>query len=79
MYVVAFPATLSVGVETANTIVEYLFILDFILNFFQCYKDEESMSVIKDRKMIALKYLQGWFLIDFVSIFPFNLILTNPN
>jgi len=79
MYIVAFPATLSPGVESANKYVEYLFIMDFIMNFFQCYKDPDTLEVIIDRKMIALKYMKGWFTIDCISIFPFDLILTNPN
>ena len=30
--------------------------------------------MITDFKMIGYKYLKGWFLIDFIAVFPFSLI-----
>jgi hypothetical protein len=34
------------------------------------------MILIDDRKIIIQSYLQGWFLIDFCSIFPIDIILS---
>lgn len=31
--------------------------------------------MVDDRKQIALNYLRGWFLIDFLAIFPFDQII----
>jgi len=31
--------------------------------------------LIDDRKKITQTYLKGWFLIDFLSIFPLDIIL----
>jgi hypothetical protein len=31
--------------------------------------------MIDDRKVIALNYLKGWFIIDLVAILPFDLIM----
>ena len=79
MYMVSFPSTLSQPQELVNRIVEYLFILDFVMNFFQCYKETDTQDVITDHKKIAVKYIKGWFVIDAISIFPFDLILTDPS
>ena len=46
---------------------------DIILNFFSAYIDEED-NLVKSNKKIIKKYLTGWFIIDFISAFPFNLI-----
>ena len=32
---------------------------------------------VRDLKRIATNYLYGWFLIDFVSIFPFDIIMSS--
>ena len=55
-----------------DLIVEYMFYLDFFLSFLQEYFDEESQQRIRDLKLIAKQYVEGWFIIDFVSIFPFG-------
>ena len=39
----------------------------------------EYMDIDTDRLNIAKKYLRGWFLIDFVAIFPFQLLMNNTN
>jgi hypothetical protein len=31
--------------------------------------------VITDQKLIAAEYLKSWFMIDFLSIFPFDLLI----
>lgn len=57
-----------------DSIVEYMFYTDFLLQFLQEYFDEDTQSRIRDLKMIANKYFAGWFMVDFVSVFPFGLI-----
>ena len=47
--------------------------IDIILNFFSAYIDEED-NLVKNNKKIIIKYLTSWFIIDFISAFPFNLI-----
>ena len=37
--------------------------------------DEEDE--ITDRKVIAASYLRGWFFVDVMAIFPFDLIATS--
>ena len=52
-----------------------MFGIDIVLTFFTSIPDEEKMQDIVDRKVIAKKYLETWFTIDFVSIIPFDFIV----
>lgn len=52
---------------------DILFMIDFLLNCVTGYYDSES-NLVTDRKKIMLNYLKGWFLIDIIASFPFNLI-----
>ena len=36
-------------------------------------------ELITDKIKITGKYLTSWFIIDFISIFPFDLIYDNPH
>jgi len=51
-----------------------LFFCDILIIFNTAYFDE-NFKVVDDRKVIAYKYLTGWFFIDIMSILPFDLIL----
>lgn len=53
---------------------DLLFIIDVALNFLTGYYDEFNDRLVMNPKEIALRYIQGWFLIDFISSFPFNYI-----
>lgn len=57
--------------------VEIMFYIDFVLNFLQAYPDPDTLQPIKDLKKIALKYVGGWFFVDFVSIFPFEIFFNS--
>lgn len=53
--------------------VEFFFWLDLVLNFIQSFKHPEHLEVVTDLKEIAKNYVfKGWFVIDFVSVFPFE-------
>jgi hypothetical protein len=58
-----------------NYSIDFFFFIDIIVNFNSAYIDE-SYEVIDDRKKIAKSYLVSWFLIDFLSIVPFELVVT---
>ena len=45
-----------------------------VLNFFHSYLDKSTGEIITHTKTIAKHYLKGWFTIDFISSFPFELI-----
>ena len=51
-----------------------MFFCDILIIFNTAYFDE-NFKVVDDRKVIAYKYLTGWFFIDIMSILPFDLIL----
>ena len=53
------------------------FRVDFFLNFVQGYRHPDTYENITDLKLIALNYLFTWFIIDFLSIFPFQLLMDN--
>ena len=42
-----------------------------MVTFFTCFQDQET-ELIDDRGKIAKTYLTGWFFIDFLSVFPFD-------
>ena len=56
--------------DLVNNIIDLIFLIDIIL----CFNTEfmtENYEIKRDRKSISINYLQGWFLIDIVSIIPF--------
>jgi potassium voltage-gated channel Eag-related subfamily H protein 7 len=57
-----------------NCFVDLLYVSDLFRQFFLEYEDERTHIMVRDRKNIAVHYLKGWFIIDFVSILPFDLV-----
>ena len=56
-----------------NNVLLGFFLIDILINFNMALYLEGTL--IKDRKLIAMRYLKGWFLIDLISTFPFQDIL----
>lgn len=76
IFYVAFNAPSNIVHITFDWSVEVCFFSDLVFNFFQEYKDPETYENIRSHKQIAMKYIfKGWFIIDFVSVFPFVAIL----
>ena len=51
--------------------IDFMFLIDIILNFNTAYLDE--CHDMKDGRLdITVKYLKGWFIIDFLAIIPFE-------
>ena len=59
------------------TICDTFFLIDLILTFFTSVNDEKKVYEITDKKVIAKKYLKGWFWVDLISILPFDIMLRN--
>ncbi|ESO06121.1 hypothetical protein HELRODRAFT_64112, partial [Helobdella robusta] len=57
-----------------DSIVDFLFFLDMLCNFRTTYLD--NGEVITCPKKIAINYLKRWFIIDFLSAVPFDVIVT---
>lgn len=51
------------------------FFIDIILTFFTTISDDQKVYEITDRRVIARKYLKGWFIVDILSILPIDIIL----
>lgn len=56
-------------------IFDVIFFLDLCLTFFTSYNDPVSNTEVTDLKKIAVQYFKGWFLIDVISIFPFEYLM----
>ncbi|CAH8589647.1 unnamed protein product [Schistosoma bovis] len=61
-----------------DIIVELLFIIDIILNFWTTYVSK-SGQVVYHLKAIAINYLRGWFFLDLLAAIPFDVILAVNN
>ena len=58
-----------------NTALDIFFFIDIIFNFNTAYYDD--YLTIEDRRyVIAKSYIMSWFLIDLISIIPFDVILS---
>ena len=61
-----------------DSIIDFLFLIDIIVNFFSAYYNNKYILIDK-WSAIACNYLKGWFFIDLVSIIPFNLFSGGQN
>lgn len=60
---------------TKEAIEDYMnifFVIDIFVNFFTVIFDEEGQPIVSKR-LIALDYIKGFFLLDLLSSIPFNL------
>ena len=73
-YRLAFYPDQSTGWVYFYLIMDFCFFLDIIVTFFTSVPDDATCTEITDRKEIAKLYMKGWFWIDSISIFPFDLI-----
>jgi Ion transport protein len=44
------------------------------LNFLSAFHDDD-LEIVDEPKLIVKEYVTGWFLPDFISVFPFELII----
>ncbi|GAX72669.1 hypothetical protein CEUSTIGMA_g125.t1 [Chlamydomonas eustigma] len=58
---------------TIEFTVDMIFIVDVYLNFRTAYLDGQG-TLITDRRWIAKHYLRTWFIVDFLSVIPWDLI-----
>ena len=50
--------------------VDIFFAMDLIMAFISAYEDPVTGHTVVSLKAIACNYLSGWFIIDFVAVFP---------
>jgi len=73
-YRIAFADDDNLTWNIINYFVDGCFLLDMFLTFFTAILDTETNGLITDKRKIALNYLKGWFIIDLISILPFDKI-----
>jgi hypothetical protein len=54
--------------------IDILFLFDIFVIFSTAFQDED-LQIEDDRKHIACSYIKSWFLVDVVSIFPFDVMM----
>ncbi|KAK3508562.1 hypothetical protein QTP70_032764 [Hemibagrus guttatus] len=57
-----------------NMASDTLFLTDLILNFRTGIPEDDNSHIILDPKVIRRRYLQGWFLVDFISSIPVDYV-----
>ena len=70
-YKMAFYDNETTSDEVIDWICTVVLLCDLILSFFTAYIDNDD-NVIKNRKKIIHNYIKSWFVIDVLSIVPFN-------
>lgn len=55
-----------------NLLVNLCFACDMIVQFMLKFEDPLTETFVKDHRTIAKRYLSSWFIIDFLSVFPFE-------
>jgi len=64
--------------QQLETFMNILFFIDIIINFFLCYyKEDDRTELVTDRRVIAIGYLRGFFILDFFSTLPINMIISS--
>eukprot|EP00232_Nephroselmis_pyriformis_P003512 CAMPEP_0182906042 /NCGR_PEP_ID=MMETSP0034_2-20130328/33430_1 /TAXON_ID=156128 /ORGANISM="Nephroselmis pyriformis, Strain CCMP717" /LENGTH=656 /DNA_ID=CAMNT_0025041611 /DNA_START=421 /DNA_END=2388 /DNA_ORIENTATION=+ len=56
-----------------NRLVDVSFLMDIIVQFFMPYQTVEGDWIV-DLQMICLKYLKGWFIVDIISVLPYDVV-----
>lgn len=71
-YELAFVDETNMFFQLSEYITSVLFFLDILFNFNRVYEDPSGKLVVS-RVRIMINYLKCWFIIDFISCFPFYL------
>ena len=70
------------GMEFADWIellVDFLFVIDIVINFFSAYYDNKTLLPVVKYKEIARNYITGYFFIDVISVIPFQYFNTSSD
>ena len=54
--------------------VDGFFGIDILINFISAYEDPINGLPVVSLKRIAINYLTGWFIIDFIAVIPTQII-----
>ena len=56
-----------------DSIIDIIFIMDLFINFITAYEKRDGLQETRIKK-IAINYIRGWFIIDFLACIPVQLI-----
>lgn len=69
---VAFEDETPIPWLISDFVLDIFFFLDILLNFVTGYWDRtDGPTLVMNCRKIALNYLKSWFVLDFISTFPF--------
>mmetsp|Transcript_28338 Transcript_28338/g.92542 ORF Transcript_28338/g.92542 Transcript_28338/m.92542 type:complete len:888 (-) Transcript_28338:70-2733(-) len=57
-----------------NRIVDFCFLIDLLINFNLQYYDPHLARMETRRHVISKHYLRGWFMIDLISLLPYDIL-----
>ena len=75
-FVLSFEPTVTSGLFIFDFLTDLCFIADIALSFLTGYVADGI--VVLEPRMVAQNYLTGWFTIDLLSAFPFDLAVLGP-
>lgn len=78
-YEVVFTKELNIGLFITNRIFDTVFVLDMVLQLFLKVEVKQEGKygtiVVRDPKVLRRRYFKNWFIVDLVSILPFDVIM----
>ena len=78
VYFVAIYRPDDIVIIVIDYIIEGFFWLDLLFNFMLEYRDPDTYKQVRKHKLIATRYIfKGWFILDFVAVFPFYAIFAD--
>lgn len=75
-YAVAFALPSEVFLLVVERTIDIAFFIDIILNFRTAYTHPESSAIVVDTRLMASNYLRTSFMMDFLSTFPFDSLVS---
>ena len=74
-YRLAFVVDESLEWKVAYYFFDFFFLVDICFCFITSYTDPYKQIEVTNVKMISKNYLKSWFMIDVLSIFPFDAVM----
>lgn len=78
-YIAAFGFPTKKSYVVLTNLVDLVFWIEIVLNFFQQYKDEVEYKPVKDVRMISYRYLKTNFIVDLIATIPFRYLKLTKN
>lgn len=73
---VAFIEVDTIAWSTFDTLVDFLFLFDVLVNSFSAYYTDEEILVTSNKKILK-NYLKSWMILDIFTSLPYSLIITS--